>query len=141
MYYALISFYAFVTTWYNLIGVINVDKNKIQCWEKASVTILRNSHSQMFYRIAVLKNQAKFKGKHLWCRHLFFLVSFVKFLRSVFLKNTSGSQLQNAQNSQSRIRALYSRSKSWKYALYVKTIERFKSLFRQKFFKVFDHLT
>ena len=44
--------------------------------------------SEVLYKKAVLKNFAKFTGKHL-CQS-FFSVNFEKFLRTPFLQNTSG---------------------------------------------------
>ena len=64
----------------------------------------RSSYPEMFYKTDVLKNFAKFTGKHL-CQTLFFSkvtllkkrlwyrcfpVSFAKFLRTAFSTNTSG---------------------------------------------------
>ena len=53
----------------------------------------------MFYKKGVLKNFAKFTGKHL-CQSLFLnkvagLVDFVKFLRTPFLQNTPGRLLSS----------------------------------------------
>ena len=62
----------------------------------------RNSHRRCSVKKGVLKNFAKFTGKHL-CQSLFFNkvaglrvpVNFVKFLETPFLQNTSGQLLLN----------------------------------------------
>ena len=60
-----------------------------------------SSRPQMFLKVGVLKNFANFTGKHLWgpqacnfikkrLQHRCFPVKLAKFLRTPFLKNTSG---------------------------------------------------
>ena len=75
-------------------------------------TKYRSSHSQMFYKIGVLKNFTKFIGKHLCWSHFLiklqapkvcnfikrplyrcFPVNFVEFFKTPFSKNTSGRLL------------------------------------------------
>ena len=66
--------------------------------------IFKSSCSQIFYKIAALKNFTKFKWKHLRpvaksvkkrLQHRCFPVNFVKFLKTPFLQNTSGQLLLN----------------------------------------------
>ena len=80
-----------------------------------SWTVYRNNHSQMFFKTGVFKGFAKFTGKRL-CQSLFFnkvagpkasfkkrlwsrcfLVSFVKYLRTLFKQNTSGVRKKNKE--------------------------------------------
>ena len=60
---------------------------------------IRSIRLQVFFKIGPLKIFANFPGKHLSCscnfikkrlQHRYFSVNFVKFLRTPFLKNTSG---------------------------------------------------
>ena len=83
-----------------------------------SWTVYRNNHSQMFFKTGVFKIFAKFTGKHL-CQSLFFnkvagpktsfkkrfcfLVSFVKFLRTLFKQNTSGIQKKKKINKEAEL--------------------------------------
>ena len=50
------------------------------------------SEAVVTYKLGVLKNFAKFSGKHLY-QNLFFNFNFAKFLRSPFLQNTSSGCL------------------------------------------------
>ena len=67
-----------------------MDKVLRQC----NIFIGRSSYRRCSVRKGVLRNFAKLTGKHL-CQSLFslFPVNFVKFLRTLFLQNTSGRLL------------------------------------------------
>ena len=79
------------------------DKPKCTC-----IYYTQKTRCQMFYNIGVLKNFAKFTGKHMYrsiiqpatwlkkrLRHWFFPVNFSKLLRSTFSQNTRGRMLLN----------------------------------------------
>ena len=85
----------------------------LRLWTQSSQKQSRSSHRRCYLRKGFLRNFAKFTGKHL-CQSLFFnkvaglrpatvlkkrlwhtcfLVNFAKFLRTSFLRNTSGRLL------------------------------------------------
>ena len=73
------------------------------CYIKPGYSRTRSSCLEVFYKKVVLRNFAKFTRKHL-CQSLFFKkrlcysclpVNFAKFLRTSFLRNTSGRLLLN----------------------------------------------
>ena len=92
-------------------GKLHVLCSVMNCWIKRILCkIFKSSHQRCFVRKDILRNFAKFKGKHL-CQSLrpaaeaynfiiketlaqvFSYVSFAKFLRTPFLQNTSGRLL------------------------------------------------
>ena len=77
--------------------------------KKKSVIIFKRSHRKCSVRKGILRNFAKFTGKHLCQSHFFkkekketlaqvFPVNFAKFLRTPFLQNTSGRLLLHIGN-------------------------------------------
>ena len=98
-----------------------------RCTKKKLVWNFRSSRLEAFYRKGVLRNFAKFTGKHL-CQSLFFNkaasprlvtllkkrlwhrsfpVNFAEFLRTSFLQNTSGGCFSNRSGKHSPRRIIF----------------------------------
>ena len=61
------------------------------------IMVDRSSYQRCSVKKSVLRNFAKFTGKHL-CQSLFFPVNFAKFLRTPFLQNNTGRLLNPGLN-------------------------------------------